>query len=161
MDQKAFLADVRQSNDNKSKYRIIGQFLELMIQGIESQKDEFNRFLVSELCDVATIEIVDQFLEAFSDLENLKLDGIARITTRLFLNLRGMEISVWTAKDEVYTIFVSFSVNDLHFVIKTLTKYHDPDEKVYRDLLSKLSDVEYQMKFPQYKNIQSKYKDES
>lgn len=161
MDQNTFLADVRQSNDNKSKYRIIGQFLELMIKGIESQKDEFNRFLVTELCDVATIEIVDQFLEAFSDLENLKLDGIARITTRLFLNLRGMEISVWTAKDEMYTIFVSFSASDLHFVIKTLTKYHDPDEKVYRDLLSKLSDVEYQMKFPQYKNIQSKYKDES
>lgn len=161
MEQNAFLVDVRQSNDNKSKYRIIGQFLELMIQGIESQKDEFNRFLVSELCDVATIEIVDQFLEAFSDIENLKLDGIAKITTRVFLNLRGMEISVWSAKDKVYTIFVSFTVSDLHFVIKTLTKYDDPGEKVYRDFLSKLSEVQYQMKFPQYKNIQSKYKDES
>lgn len=158
MEQKAFLIDVRQNNDNRSKYRIIGQILELMIKGISTQEGEFNRFLHSDLSDTETIEIIDQFIEAFSNLEDLKLDGLAGITARLFLNLRGMEISVQTAKDEVYTIFVCFTAGDLYFVIKTLTKYNDPDEKAYRDLLAKLSNTEYQMKFPQYKNIESKYR---
>lgn len=156
MKKHAFLIDVSEQQDSNGKYLILVQILALMLKGLMN-KPENHRYMVSYLTEDGVAEIVEQFHAAFSDLEGIEMQGLAKITTRLFLNIRGFELSVWTAQDDHYTIFVSTTSNQISSTIKKLTNDGFKDVSAYKKLLADLIEIEHSLVFPKYKDIKKQY----
>lgn len=154
MDKRAFLVDISDYKGDMKKYRIVGQLLDLMIRGVMVRGAEStNRYLHSDLEDEAVVEIVDQFHTAFCDLEGLQIEGLARLDTRFFINLRGLELSVLAANDEVYTIFIAFRAQQLNSAVLEVADLETVDDPALKNILSQLIEVEYSMVFPAFKDL--------
>ena len=161
MEQRAFLIDISNYQGDMKKYQIVGQLLELIIRGISARDDQDARFFTSNLKGEEIIEVVDLFHTAFFDLEGFTIEGLAKIDTRLFMNFRGLELSVWTTTDEVFSIFVSFSPKQLDKAICTLTKIEDSTSQEFKRTLSYLREAEYSLIFPSYETVRPKPNNEN
>lgn len=156
MNEKAFLIDITK-NIKPGKYFIVVQTLSTMAEGLmKTDPSETAKELISTLSGDSLVEILDQFQEAFYDLEGLELAGVARITSRLFLNMRGLEFSIWTTKDEVYTIFLACLAAQLGAVISKESGYA-VDSREFHDLLNRFHSTVHHYIFPPYSSIEKRY----
>lgn len=161
MKQRAFLIDISNYQGDMKKYRIVGQLLELMVQGITTRDDHDSRFLVSTLEGEGIVEIVDQFHTAFFDLDGFQIKGLAKLEVRLLINLRGLEMSIWTSCDEIYSIIISLSVKQLERAICTLTGIKDSASQEFKQMLTYLREAEYSLLFPSYTSVKLKLNNEN
>lgn len=157
MKQAAFLIDISDHRGD-DKYTFLAQVIALMVKGVlESENPHLVHQMVSTLTGDTLVEILEQFEAAFADIEGVEMSGMARISTRLFLNLRGLEISVWTSKDEMYTIFVATDPFQVATAVSKLSGF-DGQSKEFKGLLNKLLDVVHSFIFPPYSDIVKTYK---
>ena len=165
MKQRAFLVDISNYQGDMKKYRIVGLLFEMILKGISQRGDNpISKNLDSDMEGEGIVEVVDQFHEAFFDLQGFTIEGLAKLDTRLFMNIRGLEISVWTTTDEVYTIFVALTYNQ---VVRVVSRLKDQDPETYSkspegiQLFNELCEVEYSMIFPAFAAIKSKLNNEN
>lgn len=158
MEQKAFLIDISSYKNSDGKYGFLGQVLTLMVQGVMSQDPaQPSSQLVSSLAGEGLIEIIEQFQKAFSDIEGLEMSGLARISSRVFLNLRGFEISVWTSNDDMYTIFVAADPFQLANAVGQLSGFTDTDSDPFKTVLNNVLGTVHNFIFPPYSDISKSY----
>jgi hypothetical protein len=158
MKQTAFLIDISSYKNSDGKYGFLGQILTLMVRGLMSQDPPKPASqLVSSLEGDSLIEIIEQFQKAFSDIEGLEMTGLARISSRVFLNLRGFEISVWTSNDDMYTIFVAVDPFQLATAVGQLTGFTDTDSAPFKTVLNNVLGTVHNLIFPPYSDISKGY----
>lgn len=150
---KAFLVDLSEVTDRGDKYLFLVLTMSLMIDAVQRSDKRPVYYFQSEPKIEGVIEIVDMFHTAFSDIPGLPAGGIARITTRLFLTYRGLEVFVWTTGSEQYSIFVNADANQIANTVLKFAKGIDDFGEDFEDLLLELSHVEHSFIFPSYEHV--------